>query len=264
METLSTWKKLVIQAFNETPISTDRQSRCSVFHIQQFIYQALQNAGIENRSPFTLWQLLLIHYQSKGSPNRVRELCIQTIRNMQKPATGFNARLSVPEYLGILFTLFLFIAPQTATTFRTPDNGHSILKILVPPLAEIDQIEVHLPTSSDYLAIAGAVKIAPPVTRLPSGLAGRDWILQQQDSKYTLQLVSASHEQSLERFCKKHDICQASATYQTTLKGKSLNRLLFGVYSNHKAAKLAKSQLPDALKKISPWPRQFKQIKQEL
>ncbi len=264
METLSTWKKLVIQAFTETPLSTDRRSRCSVFHIQQFIYQSLQNAGIENRSPFTLWQVIQIYYQSKGSATRVRELCIDTLVNMQKPATGFNASLTLTDYVGLIFSLFLFLAPQTATTFRAPDNGNSILKILVPPLAEIDLQEVHLPSSSDYLALAGAVKISPPINRSDSGLAGSDWILQQQDANYTLQLVSASQAQNLERFCQKHDICDQAATYRTSLNGKPLYRLLFGVYSNHKSAKLAKSQLPEALKKVSPWPRQFKKIKQEL
>jgi len=264
METLCTWQKLVIQAFDETPIATDRKSRCSVFNVQRFIYQALQNAGIENRSPFSLRQLFQIHYRAKGSPQSVRQLCIQTIREMKKPATGFNSSLTVAEYFGILFTVFMLLTPQTATTYLVPVNGSSILKTLIPPQEDIDRIEVKLPTTTDYLALAGPVKITPPVMRHPSGMVDKNWILQQQDSAYSLQILSASNSKSLERFCLKHDICSHSAFYHTELNGKPLTRLLYGVYPNHMAAKQAKNQLPEALRKLSPWARQFKQIKHEL
>ena len=262
--TLSSWKKLLIQAFRETPIDTNRSRRCGVFNIQQFIYRALENAGIENRSPFTFWQLLNIRYQSKGVPEAVRNLCIKTLLQMDKPSMGFKSGYTPVEIFGIVCTLIVLIAPQTATTFKAPMNGESILRILVPPVDDIDRLEVHLPHSSDYLTSAGGVKISPVVLREASGLAGKSWILQQQDSFYSLQILSASNSDSLEQFCNKHDICTQSAYYQTELNGKPLTRLLYGVYPNHKAAKLAKQQLPPGLKQVSPWARQFKQIKKEL
>jgi len=264
METLSSWKKLVIQAFKETPIATNRRSCCNVFNIQQFVYRALENAGIENRSPFTLGQLVRIRYQSKGEPQSVRDLCIQTLQQMQKPAMGFNSSYGFSELVAVLMTLLLLVAPQTATTFRAPLNGESILKILVAPIEEIDAIEINLPSTTDYLAIAGPVKITPPEMLHPSGLADKKWILQQKDSAYSLQILSASNNHSLESFCKKHHICDQSAYYQAEVKGKPIIRLLYGVYPNHQAAKMAKKHLPKSLNKISPWARQFKQIKKEL
>lgn len=264
METLSNWKSLLLQALEQAPIKTNRRQRCSVYHIQQFIYRALEDSGIENRSPYTLWQLIVVRYRSKGQPQLVRTLCIHTLQQMQKPARAFNSSLTTGELLGILLSAMMLVLPQTATTFRTKLNGQSILKVRVHPIEEIDRLEIKLPSTTDYLSMAGPVKVSPPIIRHVSGLADKNWIKQQKDSAYSLQLLSASNSNSLQRFCSKHNICDQSAFYETEVNGKPIIRLLYGVYNNHQAAKTAKSQLPESLKNVSPWARQFKQIKAEL
>lgn len=264
MATLDTWKKLLIQAFNKTAVITNQRGKCGIFNIRKYIYLALENAGIENRSPISLKQLVEVRVESKGHPEQVHEACIRMIEHMQKPALGFNTQNHLAEIFGAVLVLIIIVTPQTATTFRAPSNGLSILKQVIQPVEDIDWKTVNLPIHTDYLNIAGPVKVTPEVHRDASGLADKSWILQQKDSAYSLQILSASNSDSLQTFCKKHDICQQSAFYQTQVNGKPLSRMLYGIYTNHKAARAAKEKLPEELKKLAPWARKLSQIKQEI
>lgn len=260
----TTWKKLLIQAFKETRIPTNLKGHSGFLNIQKYIYLSLQNAGIENRSPFTYRQLISIRQASSGIPEKVRDLCIQTVQAMQNPASGFSSTNIVGEITVILMSLSLLLIPQTATTSRAAINGSSILVIKSLPVEDIDKTVMHLPLSSDYLSAASLYVDISPIQETVSGLFGSQWIKNQKDSSYSLQLLSASNSNNLLQFCRQHNICEKSAQYETDVNGKRLTRLLYGVYPDHKAAKLAKSQLPASLKKIVPWARQFKQIKREL
>ncbi len=257
------WQKLLCQAFIDTPIENQKARVCSLFTIRHFVYQSLQNSGIENRSPFSFLELIKISKKSKGEPQQIRKLCINSVLNMDTPSFCLLSSSSYFAILTLTLTLVTLLTPITATTFKAQQTSSSILKIHTLPWHDIENDIISLPISSDYLLAASADKTTKE-EKQQGTMNGASWILDQQDSAYGLQVLSISNKSNLLQFCKKHDICDDSAFYTTVTNGKTLMRLIYGTFPNHKLAKLAKSKLPAELKKLSPWARSFKQIKNEL
>ena len=257
------WQKLLCQAFKDTRITTSKNGTCKLYHVRHFVYQSLHYSGIENRSPFSLLQLIRISINSKGNPQHVRKLCIDSVLHMQKPSFCL---LSSNYYLllaSVVLSLFTLLTPITATTFKSQPVTQSILKIKTIPWGDIESEIISLPLNSDYLVAATPFELSKEEKQL-AALNASSWILDQQSSAYSLQLLSVSNKSNLIKFCNQHDICDKSAFYTTRVNGKKMVKLIYGSYPNHQAAKLAKVKLSATLKDVSPWARSFKQIKNEL
>jgi hypothetical protein len=259
------WKKLLIQAFNDTPISTTTGPSCGLFSIHRYISHSLRQSGIENGSPFSWLQLIKILLQSGGAPDEIRYLCVSLVQDMRKPAYGFMPGYT-GELVGLSLILLLLLTPQIATTSKSLANASSILIDYSLVIEDVDQHVNTLPLSSDYpgspYSIPESTSSKPTV--IASGPHTSEWIKQQPDSAYSLQLLTVSKPENLINFCKQHDICEQSAYYQTEINGKRLTRLLYGVYADLQAVKQAKLKLPPALKQVNPWARRFKTIKSEI
>ncbi len=256
------WQKLLSQALKDTRIKTSQAGYCNLFNIRQFIYQSFQNCGIQNRSPFSIRQLISIKLASKGQPQQVRELCIKAILNMEKPSFCLLSSNTYLVSFIIILSLVTLITPITATTFKTSNTTQSILKIKTLPWQDLENESISIPSTTDYLS--AAIETIITTDEKQQELNGIAWILNQKDTAYGLQILSVSKKSKLIDFCQKHEICNESAFYSTTIKGKKIVRLIYQSYSSHKAAKLAKVKLPESLKRSSPWARSFKQIKDEL
>ena len=262
---MKAWQVLLIQAFKETPFRTSRNNRCGVINLHRFIYQSLRSAGIVNRSPFSIGQLLKIRIKAGTDPERLRQTCIDHISSMQKPVLGFHASSLIAGLLAVGVSLSLLLTPKTATTFITLTNGSSILKQTPEPLPDIDAGLALLSSASDYEMPAESIAFLIPAEIADhTTLAGKDWIRQQNDSSYSLQLIAASDIKQLELYCKKFNLCSQSAVYQTQAKGRTVLRLLYGVFPDYQSVKIAQSKLPLQLQQTKPWARQFKGVKQEL
>ncbi len=267
----ATWQQLLIQAFHQTTPASFPPNILGLWQLHRYVYRVLQNAGIENRSPFSLMQLYSIHKLAQGNPEHVRQLCVDTVESMSTPPGRFHATVYLPLALLSLVLAFV-IVPKTATTFPASAEQHSVMRdvsVRQPEMPERDNdsLELVLPSASDYLTAASLyleVEPQPAPVVAQQGPYGAAWIQQQTDKSYSLQMFSASNLDNLRKFCQQHQICDDSAWYQSEVNGKKLYRLLYGVYANHQAAKIAKAELPPNLQKISPWARQFRQIKTEL
>ncbi len=257
------WQKLLCQSFRDTAIEPQKTGGCGLLTIRKFVYQSLQNSGIENRSPFSFRDLIRIRKQSKGNPQLVRSLCIESVLSMDSPSFCLLSSNAYFAILIIVLSLFTLLKPITATTFKPQQTSDSILKINIQPWADIEKEIISLPFNSDYLEAANTYKITAKEKQLEI-INGAAWILDQHNSAYSLQVLSVSNKDNLLKFCKKHNICSESAFYTTQKNGKSLMRLIYGSFPSHYSAKLAKSKLPAALQKLSPWARSFKHIKSEL
>ena len=254
------WKTLLAQALQTTRIPPRRSGLPGLLEARRYIYRALQNAGIENRSPFSLWQIFQIQIKSNGEPERIRQYSIEALSALQSPSLSFNHRapliIKILAASGLLITLL----PQTATTYLAPPVNKSILKIATLPWPDQETERSEWPLQSDYQLAAFEPAVIQPADSMTS-LADASWIKQQRDSAYTLQLLSVSDPAHLQPFCRQYKICDHAAIYTSQLNGKSITRLLYGNYRNHQAAKQAKTRLP---KGLSGWARQFGQIKQSL
>ncbi|MBT4860289.1 MAG: hypothetical protein HON46_05735, partial [Gammaproteobacteria bacterium] len=107
------WQKLLCQAFIDTPIENQKARVCSLFTIRHFVYQSLQNSGIENRSPFSFRELIKISRKSKGEPQQIRKLCINSVLNMDTPSFCLLSSSFYFAILTLTLTLVTLLTPIT-------------------------------------------------------------------------------------------------------------------------------------------------------
>jgi DamX protein len=92
------------------------------------------------------------------------------------------------------------------------------------------------------------------------------WLLSQESSFYTIQLMGARKEALLFNFVEKNRLLEQNeiAYYQTTFKGKPWFQLLYGVYAAKKDAQSAADNLPPKIRKSSPWIRRLSAVQKAI
>jgi len=91
------------------------------------------------------------------------------------------------------------------------------------------------------------------------------WLLDQNPSFYTLQVLGVRNEEWLLNFIKVHKLLQHQnvAYYKTQYKGQQWYPLLYGVYPTKSEAADAVKELPDEVQKSIPWIRKILAIQKE-
>ncbi len=92
------------------------------------------------------------------------------------------------------------------------------------------------------------------------------WLLSQESSYYTIQLMGARKEVLLFNFVEKYQFLEQNevAFYQTTFKNKPWFQLLYGVYATKKDARSAADNLPPKIRKSSPWIRRLSGVQKAI
>ena len=92
------------------------------------------------------------------------------------------------------------------------------------------------------------------------------WLLDQESSFYTLQVLGVRNEESILNFIKVHKLLQNQnvAYYKTVYKGKQWYPLLYGVYQTKSKAAAAVKELPDKIQKSVPWIRKMSAVQREV
>ncbi len=104
-----------------------------------------------------------------------------------------------------------------------------------------------------------------PDNRLKAPLR-EEWLIAQQPTSYTLQIVGLRSEEGVKKFLKKHQLWLSTnvAYFRTMKDGTPWFSVVFGVYPDSKSAMAAVKALPKALQQSDVWPRSFKSIRQLL
>lgn len=110
-------------------------------------------------------------------------------------------------------------------------------------------------------------KPAPQRSALPLGndietLKDAGWLMSQDPSAYSLQLIAVSRLSSLAEYVKRVPSSDRLATFRSIKGFNDLYPLFYGIYPDLAAAKAAAADLPASLGK--PVPRQLKSIQQEI
>jgi len=92
------------------------------------------------------------------------------------------------------------------------------------------------------------------------------WLLSQESSFYTIQLMGARKKALLFNFVEKNQLLEQNeiAFYQTTFKDKPWFQLLYGVYATKKDAQSAADNLPPKIRKSSPWIRRLSSVQKAI
>ncbi|WP_075185431.1 SPOR domain-containing protein [Teredinibacter haidensis] len=90
------------------------------------------------------------------------------------------------------------------------------------------------------------------------------FLLSRSSGEYTLQVLVASREASLQSYMARQANRKSLYVYEGLRKGERRAIVLAGVYASRSAALNARDQLPAEQRTAGPWPRSLKDIKQEI
>jgi hypothetical protein len=257
--TAQNWKKLIRQAFTNQPCPA--AGRCSPLCLYRHIYQALNQAGIGNRSPFGVVTFFVVWCRSLSNDQPLNLLLVEALDDLRRPARGFYPHGQWASIIALLLPLAMLV-PHCASTFNSDPQTASMLRFIPLVSADADQQETRLPSTTDYLLAANQFLDHPVLFPRQHGLFGAQWIAHQPDEHYTLQVLSTGDFDGLVNLCQTHQISAQCAYQQTKVKTRTVYRLFYGSYADRDGANHASASLPPQLQKLKPWLRRFSQIRQ--
>jgi len=141
-----------------------------------------------------------------------------------------------------------------------------------PPVAPSEQRESIVKAPLHQAAVKPLPIQAPTdkegVTRKTEkrSMHSEKWLLTQESSYYTIQLMGARKEALLFDFVARNKLLEQNeiAFYQTTYKDKPWFQLLYGVYTTKKEAQSAADYLPPKIRKSSPWIRRLSAVQKAI
>ena len=138
-----------------------------------------------------------------------------------------------------------------------------------PPVAEQPTVLAKVPPqpANQPLVKPPPLKpVTPQKATAKNTIYRESWLLDQEASFYTLQVLGVRNEESLLNFVKEHKLLlnQNVAYYQTVYKGKQWYPLLYGVYPTKSDAADAVKELPDKIQRSIPWLRKMSAVQKEV
>jgi len=88
----------------------------------------------------------------------------------------------------------------------------------------------------------------------------QQWVSSQNPRHYTLQLASSTNKQLIEKYYSLNDLSGQAGYYSSMRQGERWYALVYGSYDSVHSAKSAIADLPQDLRKWSPWVRNIRSI----
>ena len=104
-------------------------------------------------------------------------------------------------------------------------------------------------------AIASAVG-----THIKVEYGPEEWVKIQKSTNYTLQLASSTNKNLINKYYQENNLRGKAGYYHNQREGEDWYALVYGSYPSINAANAAVAELPESLRKWSPWVRKVKDI----
>jgi TPR repeat protein len=115
-------------------------------------------------------------------------------------------------------------------------------------------------SADDAGAMAAKSSTQQPMPAAAGAPHREDWIRSQAPQRYTLQLVTASNEQSVMDLLGRAGLGPQVAYFRRAMNDRTGYTAIFGVFDTRADASQALSQLPSELLKTRPWVRSFAEV----
>lgn len=89
----------------------------------------------------------------------------------------------------------------------------------------------------------------------PNGIKREDWLRRQPANTYTLQIGSVTSENDLVNYLKSYGLEDDAAYIQVVIDGVTRYNAFYGLYDSYEEAERAVTDLPPAVRRVSPWIR---------
>ncbi|VAW62620.1 hypothetical protein MNBD_GAMMA08-2424 [hydrothermal vent metagenome] len=170
------------------------------------------------------------------------------------------------------------IIEETETQITTADNTVQPLAsntITTEPLKKITPVvnePVNAPVKKHPPKKVEEIKLEKPIVKKPEkpnptivklnemGLQNANWLRQQHDKNWTLQLLGARDPKTLLKFAQHNNLSSNTAWYKTWLSAKPYYVLVHGSYVNRDDARNAVAGLSAPLRSLKPWVKSMKSV----
>ena len=105
----------------------------------------------------------------------------------------------------------------------------------------------------------GTIKPADHV-KIAQALQPQDWVMAQNPKYFTLQLASSQNRELIERYIDENNLHGKAGYYRSVRNGKEWYALVYGAFPTVGEANASITQLPEQLRKWSPWVRNIDDI----
>ena len=165
------------------------------------------------------------------------------------------------------------VSPVTPGAEETPARGETESKETSAPVKQpvVEQSTTVAraqpqPTEKTEIKPSSIQRVAAPKKAERNTIYGENWLLDQDSSYYTLQVLGVRNEEFILDFIKRHQLLQKKsvAYYKTVYKGKNWYPLLYGVYPTKSEATEAVKELPEKVQKSIPWIRKVSEVQKEV
>lgn len=106
---------------------------------------------------------------------------------------------------------------------------------------------------------SGGVRPAPPAPQTAQ-YDPQEWVSQQKPEYFTLQLASSKNASRIEKYLDDDELRGRAGYYRSERNGEQWYALVYGAYPSAEEARASVAQLPENLRKWSPWVRPISDI----
>jgi hypothetical protein len=116
------------------------------------------------------------------------------------------------------------------------------------------------------VATPASAHVAAAPTNAPAerGPRREEWVRAQKPDSYTLQIGSVTSEKDIQRFLRDAGIASEAAYIEVEINGTTRYNALYGTYASYAEAAQAAGELPESLRQVTPWVRNFGVLQQLL
>jgi len=272
--------------------------------LNAYLMQRLETAGFKGELPFSSKELKQLYRQTLGCPAAVNQLAHQKllgIKSRSESATNFASlfRWSGVLLLVLSFILLLVFQDDINDLFEQDKDQIGVIEqafnaeeepltmvvvgddnVTSSDQAERDELATlvaELPVVEEALEQSTieqqSIEIDEVITQVipeapipsPSHIAHQeDWIVAQQGSHYTFQLMGSWDHSELIEFIEKYDLSGDLAEFESERNGRVWYALVFGVYDSKQEALQASSNWPDPLNTLPSWLRRFDSVQKQI
>lgn len=197
----------------------------------------------QNKNHFTL-QLLATHTQ-KTAKSYLKKF------SLKEEAAIFTTQRKGEDWFTLLYGSYPSKSAAQAAASKLPAGVDK------PWIRSFSSV---LPSLKQANQTQQAIK--PATSNIPENAAS--WLWSQNPQHYTLQLLASGSQQAIASYIQRYKLKGKTARFQRVRDGKDWYILLYGSFTGYNQAKQAIAQLPLAIQKSKPWPRQFSAIHAEL
>lgn len=227
------------------PSLTEEQTTAYILH-------RLEAAGFKGKNPFTVSHVRAINKSSKGLPGLINEdirmLLMDKFSKKNHESRlffsglGLNVRsshLMIGGMAALILLVFLLFQNLTVSFFPLRYGFSTAVK--TTPLS-----------------------YSPKPRKREAKICREEWILAQDPSHYTLQIMGVRKETTVLQFIEKYRLQGRVSYYHTYYKSGDWYPLLYGIYSTRELALAKINELHEEISKSLPWVRRLSSVHGEI